>query len=126
MWNFAGRQNDVHSPSPGNIIAGNWESGIGFIDKIRLGDQSDAPDYLKNNKGKNHYYMLPLLLGLIGLFFQFARDKRGNWLTFLMFFMTGIAIVIYLNQQPDRSIPKRSRKILRMHNHAHAPDMAAD
>ena len=100
MWNFAGRQNDVHSPSPGNIIAGNWESGIGFIDKIRLGDQSDAPDYLKNNKGKNHYYMLPLLLGLIGLFFQFARDKRGNWLTFLMFFMTGIAIVIYLNQQP--------------------------
>ena len=100
MWNFAGRQNDVHSPTPGDIFAGNWESGIGFIDEFRLGDQSGAPDYLKNNKGKNHYYMLPLLLGLIGLFFQFARDKRGCWLTFLMFFMTGIAIVIYLNQPP--------------------------
>ena len=100
MWNFAGRQNDIHSPSPGDIFAGNWESGIPFIDNIRLGDQSDAPDYLKNNKAKNHYYMLPLLLGLIGLFFQFARDKRGCWLTFLMFFMTGIAVVIYLNQPP--------------------------
>ena len=55
MWNFAGRQNDIHSPAPGDILVGNWESGIGFIDKIRLGDQSDAPGYLKNNKGKNHY-----------------------------------------------------------------------
>ena len=100
MWNFAGRQNDIHSPTPGDIMAGNWESGIGFLDSIRLGDQSDAPDYLKNNKAKNHYYMLPLLLGLLGLFFQYSRDKRGCWLTFLMFFMTGIAIVIYLNQPP--------------------------
>ncbi|MBO5419481.1 MAG: DUF2723 domain-containing protein [Bacteroidales bacterium] len=100
MWNFAGRQNDIHSPTPGDIFAGNWESGISLIDNMRLGDQSDAPDYLKNNKGKNHYYMLPLLLGLIGLFFQYARDKRGCWLTFLMFFMTGIAVVIYLNQPP--------------------------
>ena len=100
MWNFAGRQNDIHSPSPGDPFIGNWESGIDFIDDFRLGDQSDAPGYLKDNKGKNHYYMLPLLLGLIGLFFQFNRDKRGTWLTFLMFFMTGIAIVIYLNQPP--------------------------
>ena len=100
MWNFAGRQNDIHSPSPGDIFAGNWECGIGLIDSMRLGDQSDAPGYMKDNKGKNHYYMLPLLLGLIGLFFQFARDKRGCWVTFLMFFMTGIAIVIYLNQPP--------------------------
>jgi hypothetical protein len=100
MWNFAGRQNEIHSPSPGDPFIGNWESGIWFIDDFRLGDQSDAPDYLKNNKGKNHYYMLPLLLGLLGLFFQFDRDKRGCWLTFLMFFMTGIAIVIYLNQPP--------------------------
>ena len=99
MWNFAGRQNDIHSPSPGDRFAGNWECGIPLID-FRLGDQSDAPDYLKNNKGKNHYYMLPLLLGIIGIFFQFARDKRGSWLNFLMFFMTGIAIVIYLNQPP--------------------------
>lgn len=100
MWNFAGRQNDIHSPSPGDVFVGNWESGIAPLDNLRLGDQSDAPGYLKDNKGKNHYYMLPLLLGLIGLFFQFGRDKRGCWLTFLMFFMTGIAIVVYLNQPP--------------------------
>ncbi len=100
MWNFAGRQNDIHSPTPGELFTGNWESGIGFIDKARLGDQSDAPAYLRDNRAKNHYYMLPLLLGIIGIFFQFVRDKRGSWVTFLMFFMTGIAIVIYLNQPP--------------------------
>ena len=99
MWNFAGRQNEIHGSEP-NQFAGNWESGIDFIDKARLGDQSDAPGYLGENKGKNHYYMLPLLLGLIGVFFQCARDRRGCWVTFLMFFMTGIAIVIYLNQPP--------------------------
>ena len=100
MWNFAGRQNDIHSPTPGDIFKGNWECGIGLIDRIRLGDQSDAPAYLAENKGKNHYYMLPLLLGLVGLFFQYGKDKRGCWLNFLMFFMTGIAIVLYLNQSP--------------------------
>lgn len=100
MWNFVGRQNEIHSPTPGNIFYGNWESGITFLDNIRLGDQSDAPAVLKDNKGKNHYYFLPLLLGLIGLCFQFGKDKRGCWLNFLMFFMTGIAIVIYLNQPP--------------------------
>ncbi len=99
MWNFAGRQNEIHGPSP-NLFYGNWESGIRFLDEIRLGDQSYAPDILSHNKGKNHYFLLPLLLGLIGLFFQFDRDKRGCWLVFLTFFMTGIAIVIYLNQQP--------------------------
>ena len=70
LWNFAGRQNDIHSPSPGDPFYGNWESGIGPVDAIRLGDQSDAPAVLKNNKGKNHYFFLPLLLGLIGFFFQ--------------------------------------------------------
>lgn len=100
FWNFVGRQNDIHSPSPGEIFYGNWESGIRFIDEFRLGDQSDAPAILRENKGKNHYFFLPLLLGLIGLFFQFDRDKRGCWVTFLLFFMTGIAIVIYLNQTP--------------------------
>ena len=100
MWNFVGRQNEVHSPSPGELFYGNWESGVKFIDDFRLGDQSDAPAVLSENKGKNHYYFLPLLLGLLGLFFQFDRDKRGCWLTFLMFFMTGIAIVMYLNQPP--------------------------
>ncbi len=100
MWNFVGRQNDVHSPSPGEIFYGNWESGIRFLDEFRLGDQSEAPAILSRNRGKNHYFFLPLLLGLIGLFFQYNRDKRGCWLTFLMFFMTGIAIVMYLNQPP--------------------------
>ncbi len=100
MWNFAGRQNDIHSPLPGNVFYGNWESGIGILDALRLGDQSDAPAVLSENKGKNHYYLLPLLLGLLGLVFQFDRDKRGSWIVFLMFFMTGIAIVIYLNQPP--------------------------
>lgn len=100
MWNFAGRQNEIHSPVPGDIFKGNWECGIGFIDRIRLGDQTDAPAYLAENKGKNHYYMLPLLIGVIGIFFQFAGDRRGCWLNFLMFFMTGIAIVLYLNQSP--------------------------
>ena len=100
MWNFVGRQNDIHSPSPGEIFYGNWESGIRPIDEFRLGDQRDAPAILRENKGKNHYYFLPLLLGLIGLFYQFGKDKRGTWVTFLLFFLTGIAIVIYLNQPP--------------------------
>ena len=100
MWNFVGRQNDIHSPLPGNVFYGNWESGIAFLDAVRLGDQSDAPEPLSGNKGKNHYFFLPLLLGLLGLFFQFDKDKRGSWLVFLMFFMTGIAIVLYLNQPP--------------------------
>ena len=100
MWNFVGRQNDIHSPSPGELFYGNWESGVGFIDRLRLGDQEDAPAILAENKGKNHYFFLPLLLGLLGLVFQFDRDKRGSWIVFLMFFMTGIAIVLYLNQPP--------------------------
>ena len=100
MWNFVGRQNQIHAPSPGDIFHGNWESGVTFIDNFLLGDQSDAPECLKNDPGKNHYFFLPLLLGLLGLCFQFDRDKRGCWLNFLMFFMTGIAIVIYLNQPP--------------------------
>ena len=100
MWNFVGRQNEIHSPTPGELFYGNWESGIGPVDRLRLGDQRDAPSLLAENKGKNHYFFLPLLLGLLGLVFQFDRDKRGSWIVFLMFFMTGIAIVLYLNQPP--------------------------
>jgi len=99
MWNFVGRQNDIHAPSQ-DLFTGNWESGIKAIDEIRLGDQSNAPAWLKENKGKNHYFFLPLLLGVLGLVFQFDKHKRGCWLTFLLFFMTGIAIVVYLNQPP--------------------------
>lgn len=100
MWNFAGRQNDIQGTIPGDPIRGNWESGIGFLDKARLGDQSGAPDMLKNNKGKNHYYMLPLLLGIVGLIYQSLKDRRNAWITFLLFFMTGLAILVYLNQPP--------------------------
>ena len=99
MWNFAGRQNDFHADAP-DIIKGNWETGIGFLDKMRLGDQSEAPDYLSKNKGKNHYYMIPLLLGLIGMFYQLNRDKRNWWVTMMLFLLTGIAVVVYLNQPP--------------------------
>lgn len=101
MWNFAGRQNDIHATSA-DPTKGNWESGIGFIDRARLGDQSEGPDYIVNNKAKNHYYMLPLLLGLIGLFYQLQKDKRNWWITMLLFFLTGIAIVLYLNQTPNQ------------------------
>lgn len=100
MWNFAGRQNDLQGSVPGDPTRGNWESGIGFVDKARLGDQSVGPDYLIKNRGKNHYYMLPLLLGFIGLFYQLGRDKRNWWVTMLLFLLTGLAVVIYLNQYP--------------------------
>ncbi|MBP9997755.1 MAG: DUF2723 domain-containing protein [Bacteroidales bacterium] len=100
MWNFVGRQNQVHSPSPGDIFHGNWESGIKPIDNLLLGDQEDAPACLADDPGKNHYFFLPLLLGILGLCFQFEKDRRGCFLNFMMFFMTGIAIVLYLNQPP--------------------------
>ena len=100
FWNFVGRQNDLQSQVPGDATCGNWESGIKSLDAIRLGDQSIAPDYLKNNKGKNHYFFLPLILGLIGLFYQLRHDGRNGWVTFLLFILTGIAIIIYLNQPP--------------------------
>jgi len=99
MWNFAGRQNDFHADAPDNL-KGNWETGIGFVDRMRLGDQREAPAYLSENKGKNHYYMIPLLLGLIGLFYQLNRDKRNWWVTMMLFLLTGIAIIVYLNQPP--------------------------
>ena len=100
MWNFAGRQNDLHSTTPGDQFKGNWETGIGFVDRVRLGDQRGGPDYLVNNKAKNHYYLLPLLLGIIGLLYQLKQDKKNWWVTMLLFLLTGVAIVIYLNQPP--------------------------
>ena len=100
MWNFVGRQNDLQASVPGDKFKGNWESGIGFLDEMRLGDQSVGPDYLVNNKAKNHYYFLPLILGLIGLFYQLKRDQRNWVVTMLLFILTGVAIVVYLNQPP--------------------------
>ncbi|MBM6992194.1 MAG: DUF2723 domain-containing protein [Prevotella sp.] len=101
MWNFAGRQNDIQGN--GELEHGNWITGISFLDNARLGDQSKLPDDLKNNKGHNVFYCLPLLLGIIGLFWQAFRGKRGIrqfWVVFFLFFMTGLAIVVYLNQTP--------------------------
>ena len=103
MWNFVGRQNDIQGN--GEPEHGNWITGISFIDDWMLGDQSKMPAELKANKGHNVFYCLPLLLGLIGLFWQAWRGQRGIrqfWVVFFLFFMTGLAIVLYLNQTPQQ------------------------
>ena len=117
MWNFAGRQNDIQGN--GEPEHGNWISGFSFIDNALYGDQSKLPDDLKENKGHNVFYCMPLILGLIGLFWQawYTRKRKVMkngveteetlpigiqqfWVVFFLFFMTGLAIVIYLNQTP--------------------------
>ena len=101
MWNFAGRQNDLQSQ--GEITNGNWITGINFLDSIRLGDQSKLPQEFRDNKARNKYYMFPFILGIIGIIFMYNRGIQGKkdlWSVFLLFFMTGLAIVIYLNQAP--------------------------
>ncbi len=100
MWNFVGRQNDIQGH--GDVLSGNWLSGIDFIDSARLGDQSDLPAKYANNKARNTYYFLPLLLGLLGAFFHYHRNKKDMWVVSLLFIMTGIAIVVYLNQYPHQ------------------------
>ncbi|MBP5547834.1 MAG: DUF2723 domain-containing protein [Bacteroidales bacterium] len=113
MWNFAGRQNDIqghhfddnvgmqnsHYPTV-NYTEGNWISGINFVDEARLGPQENLPDYLANNKARNRYYMLPLLLGMLGLIYHCIKNRKDAFVTFLMFFMTGLAIAVYLNMPP--------------------------
>ncbi len=101
MWNFSGRQNDIQGH--GEVNHGNWITGINAIDELMVGDQINLPPDLESNKGHNVYYMLPLLLGLLGICFQVYSGKKGVesfWITFMLFFMTGLAIVIYLNQIP--------------------------
>ena len=103
LWNFAGRQNDLQGH--GDVLHGNWISGISLLDDMRLGKQELLPDDLKTNKGHNVFYCLPLLLGLLGLFWQACKGKKGIqqfWVVFFLFFMTGLAIVIYLNQTPQQ------------------------
>ena len=103
MWNFAGRQNDIQGF--GELEHGNWITGIPAIDNPRLGDQSKLPSELRENKGHNVFYCLPLILGLLGFFWQAFRDKKSIqqfWVVFFLFFMTGIAIVLYLNQVPQQ------------------------
>ena len=101
MWNFSGRQNDIQGY--GDITKGNWITGINFIDNILVGNQSDLPSDMKDNKGRNVYYMLPLILGILGMIYQASAGKKGMqgfWIVLLLFIMTGIAIVVYLNQTP--------------------------
>ncbi len=100
MWNFVGRQNDIQGH--GGPLEGNWLSGINFIDKIRLGDQSNLPEEIKNHEARNTYYFLPLLLGLLGFTFQAHKDKKNFWVVVSLFILTGFAIVVYLNQNPQQ------------------------
>ncbi|MCR5455222.1 MAG: hypothetical protein K6F33_09575, partial [Bacteroidales bacterium] len=102
LWNFVGRQNDIQGHD-GNVMNGNWISGIDFIDNARLGDQSLLSEPLKDNKGKNKYYFLPLLLGILGMIYMYregVQGKRYFWIVMMFFVLTGVAIVVYLNQTP--------------------------
>ncbi|MDR1371516.1 MAG: DUF2723 domain-containing protein [Dysgonamonadaceae bacterium] len=101
MWNFSGRQNDIQGH--GEVSNGNWITGFKFIDKYLAGPQDNMPDFIAKNKGHNVYYMLPLILGIMGIIFQLSKGRKGKegfWIIFLLFFMTGMAIVVYLNQTP--------------------------
>jgi Protein O-mannosyl-transferase TMEM260-like len=96
MWNFSGRQNDLQGT--GNPRDGNWISGIAPLDNWRLGDQSKMPDSLKKNKAHTTLFMLPFILGLLGLIFQWKKDRKNAVVIFILYFFTGIAIILYLNQ----------------------------
>ena len=98
MWNFSGRQNDVQSY--GGPVNGNWITGLNFLDAPRVGTLKGMPDDMKNAPSRNTYFLLPLLLGLVGFLWHFNRDIKNWWIVLLLFVMTGIAIVIYLNQSP--------------------------
>lgn len=99
FWNFSGRQNDIQG-SRGGAMRGNWLSGYSIVDNARLGDQEAAPYYTKENKSNNNFFLLPLVLGLIGLFFHVYRSPKQAFVLFLAFLFTGLAIVVYLNQKP--------------------------
>ncbi len=98
MWNFAGRQNDIQGE--GGPLHGNWISGIKPVDNILIGSQDKIPDDMKNAPSRNTYFFLPLILGLIGLFYHLQHDNKNFWVVMLLFILTGIAIVVYLNQKP--------------------------
>jgi len=98
MWNFTGRQNDVQWQ--GGNLNGNWISGITFIDEWQLGSQDSLPDDLKNNKARNTYYFLPLILGILGLVFHAKNDKKSFWVLMVLFLFTGLALKVYLNERP--------------------------
>jgi hypothetical protein len=97
MWNFVGRQNDIQGY--GNVLHGNWISGIPLVDS-RIGPQKQLPESMKNHPARNRYYFLPFLLGLMGLFYHLEKNVRDFWVVMSLFILTGLAIVIYLNQTP--------------------------
>ena len=99
MWNFSGRQNDTQGY--GGKVNGNWITGIKFLDEPRVGTM-DMPDEMKTEPSRNTYFLLPLILGLAGMFYQLNKDNKNWWIVFLLFFMTGMAIVLYLNQTPNQ------------------------
>ncbi|WP_425656671.1 protein O-mannosyl-transferase family [Tenacibaculum ascidiaceicola] len=98
MWNFVGRQNDIQGHL--DVENGNWLSGINFVDEARLGSQQNLPDDIKNNKGRNTYFFLPFILGLIGLLYQLNKDKKNFYVLTLFFLFTGLAIIFYTNPKP--------------------------
>jgi tetratricopeptide (TPR) repeat protein len=98
LWNFAGRQND--SQGHGNMLDGNWVSGLSFLDEHRVGSQDEWSESMKNNKAYNRLYCLPLLLGLVGLFFHMVMDRKGFSVVMILFLLTGIGIIVFLNQYP--------------------------
>ncbi len=98
MWNFVGRQNDIQGT--GDIINGNWLSGIGPIDQLYLGPQKDLPDEVARNKARNEFYFLPFLLGVLGLIYQLSKDKKGFTVVMWLFIMMGVALVVYFNTTP--------------------------
>ena len=100
MWNFSGRQNDIQGP--GGITRGNWISGIKALDEMRLGPQEKLPESMLQNKARNKMYMLPFILGIIGMIYHYSRNKHDAWIVMMLFFFTGVAIVIYLNGSPQQ------------------------
>ncbi len=98
MWNFVGRQNDIQGT--GDLINGNWLSGIGPIDALYLGPQKNLPDEVANNKARNTFFFLPFLLGVLGLIYQLSKDKKGFTVVMWLFIMMGVALVVYFNTTP--------------------------
>jgi len=97
FWNFVGKQNDLQWKY--DLLNGNWLSGINFIDEIRLGPQTNLPDDVVNNKGRNKYYFLPLILGILGLYFLFKKDKNLFWIVTVLFLFSGLALKVYVNER---------------------------
>ena len=104
MWNFTGRQNDIQGHGKARnsdaVLKGNWLSGVPFVDNAHLGNQETIPESFKENPGRNKFYFLPLILGIIGMIFHFVKNREDAWVVLLLFLMTGVAIIIYLNQTP--------------------------